>query len=154
MKKYLHIFVACLATLAIVVLIIFSIGSATELNKAKQGAQEGFEISGTYMKTRSTDYYISFIENQANKDQIIWQYQEYDSINASGYIDEALGPNVYALFSHDGEKVGWVNLAYTNNKDEASLFIKYGDGEVTEFTVFIDNPMIKDISPSQKIHED
>lgn len=143
-KKFFYTFVACLLTLVIIVLIFFSIGSATELNKLKQGAREGYEINGTYMKTGTTGYFISFIENKEDKGQIIWQFQEYNSPSASGYIEEALGPNVYVLFSHEEVEVGWVNLAYSNNKDEVSLFIKYGDDEVVELTRYDKVPMIKD----------
>lgn len=141
-KKFFYAFFVCLVTLAIVVLIFISIGSTTELNRLKQGAREGFEISGTYMKTGPTGYFISFIENKEDKDQIIWQFQENNSISASGYIEEALGPNVYVLFSHEGAEVGWVNLAYTNNNDEVFLFVKFNNEEVIELSRYSKVPMI------------
>ena len=131
-----------LGFLAIVVLAIFLIGSTVELKGMRDGMREGFELEGTYLEPgQNTRPTLSFVEDQEKEGQLLWQAQDEHGASASGYVEGTTDPNIYLLVDSKDVEAGWVHLAYSNQKAEGTLYVKFGMRDIAEMSKYSRVPM-------------
>lgn len=120
---------AVAAGAALLVALFAAAGMAGELNRFRQGVDEGFELRGTYQLIAGTrGESITF---QVFDEERSWEAQD-GSNSVKGAIKETADPNVYLLIDEHGDEAGWVHLAFANNEGEGTLYVRYGSGELIE----------------------
>ncbi len=133
---------AGLGFLAAMVLVVCLIGSAAELENMRRGMQEGFELKGTYLEPdQNTGSTLSFLEDQENEERLLWQVWDKHGSGDSGFVEGTADPNVYLLVDSEGVDVGWAHLAYSNQKAEGTLYVKFGMRDIAEMSKYSRVPM-------------
>jgi hypothetical protein len=108
------------AVLALIAVVFLAYGASTQLNDLHRGAEEGYELRGTYFAGEDRMAYLTFQERDGEKQ---WQHRDArGTAITDGLYEETGDPNLYTLLDADGNETGWAHLAYVNAQAEGVLF--------------------------------
>lgn len=110
----------------------FAVRAVGEYNVMRQGFQEGFPLRGTYQGDPQQGG-IGTIAFQTFDGERSWAASSGPGASAEGVFKDTVDPNCYLLEDADGNEVGWVHLAYTDeNENRVVLYVRYGSDDLVE----------------------
>lgn len=116
---------------AVVTGALFLLVYVRESNNLRQGAQNGFELTGTYQHETPAGVITFTVFREENGKQL-WQLQDNDQVRNKGTVESTVDPNQYLLEDTDGSEVGQIHLAYSNLEGTGMLYLAYGEDEMIE----------------------
>lgn len=123
---------AGVAAVALLAAVFVGASAAGELNRLRQGMEEGFELRGTYQGEPRDDG-IGTIAFQTFDGERSWGASSGPGASAEGTFKDTVDPNCYVLEDADGNEVGWVHLAYAgDSENRVVLYVRYGTDDLVE----------------------